>query len=118
AVLEELGLLVGEAARPFQSLHRQQRVPLAHLGDAAAVQKLQELDGELDVADAAAAGLDVVVAAAGAAGLLLDAPLQRLDLVDLAEAQVLAVDERLDVPDEAFAELQVAGDRAPLDGGL
>ena len=28
--------------------------------------------------------------------LLLDAPLQRLDLVDLGESQIFAIDERLD----------------------
>ena len=61
-------------------------------------EQLQELDGELDVADAAVAGLDLGVARAGPAGLLLDAPLDGLDLVDLGEAQVFAVDERLDTP--------------------
>ena len=36
-------------------------LPRAHLGQVAAVEQLQELDGELDVADAAVAGLDVAV---------------------------------------------------------
>ena len=43
--------------------------------------------------------------------LLLDPPLQRLDLVDLGEAEILAVDERLDRLEELLA--QVAGRRRP-----
>ena len=58
-VVEDAVLLVGQAAGPLQGLQRQERVALAHLGQVAAVEELQELDGELDVADAAAAGLDL-----------------------------------------------------------
>ena len=91
----------GQAAGDFQRFQRQQRVPLAHRGQVAAVEQLQELDGELDVADAAAAGLHLRSRRSPTRpALLLDLPLQRLDLVDLGEAEVFAVDERLDGREE------------------
>ena len=117
-IVEDAVLLVGEAAGALQGLQGQQRVALAHLGQVAAVEELQELDGELDVADAAAAGLDLGGADAALAGLLLDAPFQRLDLVDLGERQIFAVDERLDGLEEALAQGEVAGRRADLDERL
>ena len=104
-VVEDAIFLVGQAADLLQGLQGQQRVALADLGQVAAVEQLQELDGELDVADAAVAGLDLGVAVAGPAGLVLDAPLQRLDLVDLGEAEILAIDERLDGLEELLAQL-------------
>ena len=45
------------------------------------------------------------VAVAGLAGLLLDAPLERLDLVDLGEAEIFAIDKRLDGLQELLAQL-------------
>ena len=68
----------------------------AHLGILAAVQQLEELDDELDVADAAVAGLDLDLGRAGRERPLLDPPLQRLDLGDLGGAEVAAIDERRD----------------------
>ena len=68
--------------------------------DNAAVEELEELDRKLHVADTALARLHVVepfirrnTAAAGAA---FDAALDRFHLVDLGEAEVLAIHERLD----------------------
>ena len=58
------------------------------------------------------------VASPGAARLLLDRALERLDLVDLGEAEVFAIDERLDGLEELPAELEVAGDGADLDQRL
>ena len=52
------------------------------------------------------------VAVAGLAGLLLDPPLERLDLVDLGEAQIFAVDERLD----GSQELARRARRSPATG--
>src|SRR5207244_837944 len=105
-VVEEVVLLVGQAADALERLQGEQGVALADLGQVAAVEQLQELDAELDVADAAVAGLDLSVALAGPAGLLLDAALEGLDLVDLGETQIFAVDERLDGADELLAEFQ------------
>ena len=48
-----------QAADLFQLGHGLQRVAGAKLGQVAAVEQLQELDDELDVADAAVAGLHV-----------------------------------------------------------
>ena len=49
---------------------------------------------------------------------VLDPPLERLDLVDLGDAQILAIDERLDRLEEFLAEPGIAGDGANLDEGL
>ncbi len=117
-VVEDAIFLIGQAADVFEGVQGLEGVALAHVGQVAAVEQLQELDGELDVADAAVAGLDLVVAVAGLPGLLLDAPLQRLDLVDLGDAEILAIDERLDGLQELLAQAQVAGDGADLDQRL
>ena len=58
-VVEDAIFLIGQAADVLQGLHGLERVALADLGQVAAVEQLQELDGELDVADAAVAGLDL-----------------------------------------------------------
>ena len=59
----------------------------ADSGVLAAVQQLEELDHELDVANSAVAGLDLEIGASGRDRALLDPPLQRLDLRDLAGAR-------------------------------
>ena len=87
-------------------------------GLVAAVQKLQELDGEFDVADPAMARLDLGMAFACLAGFLLDAAFQRLDFINLAEAKVLAIDKRLDVLEKRLAQLEIARDRPQLDERL
>ena len=61
-VVEDAVFLIGQAADVFQGLQGQERVALADVRQVAAVEQLQELDGELDVADAAVAGLDLGVA--------------------------------------------------------
>ena len=63
-LFEDRPLLVRQAAGPIQLGQGFQRVAGSQLGQIAAVEQLQELDGELDVADAAAAGLHVAGAAA------------------------------------------------------
>ena len=77
-----------------------QGVGAADLRVLAAVEQLEELDHELDVADPAVARLDLEIGPAGRDRPLLDPPLQGLDLGDLAGAQVAAVDERGDRLDE------------------
>ncbi len=58
-VVEDAIFLIGQAADSFQGGQGEQRVALANFRQIAAVEELQKLDGELDVADAAAAGLDL-----------------------------------------------------------
>ena len=117
-VVEGAVLLVRQAPGRGQRLQRRQRGALPHRGQVAAVEQLQELHGELDVADAAAAGLDVALALPGVARLALHPPLHRLDLVDLRGGQVAAVDERLQGVDQLLAQGAVAGDGAELDQRL
>ena len=88
---QQHALLVGQAAALFQPGHGLQRVAGPQLGQVAAVEELQELDHELDVANAAVADLhvaDLVVAV----DVLLDPPLEGLDAADVGPAQVAAVD--------------------------
>src|SRR5690349_11888713 len=93
-IVENAILLIGEASHPFQSGQRQQGIALPKFRQVAAVEQLQELEGELNIADAAASGLDLGGADAGLAGLVLDAPLHHLDLVDLGETEIFTVDKR------------------------
>src|SRR5437867_859745 len=63
-------------------------------------------------------GLDLLVRFARPAGLLFDAALEGLDLVDFRDAEIFAIDERLDAADELFAQAHIAGDRTHFDEGL
>ena len=58
-LFQDVVLLVGEAADLGESVEGEEGVALADLGQVAAVEELEELDGELDVADAAVPGLDL-----------------------------------------------------------
>ena len=105
-VVFELGPLIGrERAGFFQAGDRVERVAGADFGQRAAVEQLQELDDELDVADAAVAGFDVADFAAFAFGALLDAALERLDARDVGEAEILAIDPRLEPSQQLLAEV-------------
>ena len=77
----------------------------AQLGHAAAQDQLLGLDEELDLADAAAADLEVVAGdpdrAVAAVGV--DLPLDRVDVADRRVVQVLAPEERLERPQEGVA---------------
>jgi len=117
-IREDVGFLGGEAACDFQGFEGEQRGLLADGGEIATVEELEELDGVLDVADAAAAGLHVLVVAAAAGGFLLHLAFQGLHLVDLGEAEILAVDERLDRLRELLAQGKIARDGPQLDEGL
>ena len=107
-------------ADPFvgvKALERVEGARPAHLRTAAAEDELLGLDEELDLADAAAAELDVVsgnddplVAAHG-----VDLALHRMDVGDRSIVEILAPDERREVGKEALAELEVARRRARLD---
>ena len=121
-VFEHRPLLVREAAGFLEAGDRVERVAGANFGQRAAVEQLQELDDELDVANAAVAGFDVAQVAAFAFGALLDAALERLDAGDIGEAEVPAIDPRLEAVEQLAAEVEVAGDgpgfdeRLPLPG--
>src|SRR5437899_12637406 len=114
-ILEYLVLLGGQAADLFQRLHGEQSVPLPNLRQVAAVEELEKLNGKLDVPDAAVAGLDFLITDSGPTDLLFDAPLERLDLVDFRETQVLSVYERFDGLEELLTQVQAAGDGPKLD---
>ena len=58
-VFQQRPLLMRQAAAVFQLGDRLERVAGAQGGQVAAVEQLQELDDEFDVADAAVAGFDV-----------------------------------------------------------
>ena len=89
-VVFELRPLLGrQAAGLLQAGDRVERVAGADLRQGAAVEQLQELDHELDVADAAVAGLHVAQVAAFVFGVLLDAALERLDARDVGQAEIL-----------------------------
>ncbi len=60
-VLQKRSLLHGQAANVFQLRDGLQRVAGADLRQIAAVEQLQELDHEFDVANATVAGLDVAM---------------------------------------------------------
>ena len=98
-----------------EPLDRDERVAGADLRDGAAVEELQELDDELDVADAAAARLHVPLGDAGVLGVLLDAPLEALDAGDVGEAEIAAVNPGPQLVEVLLAQLDVAGDGAGLD---
>ena len=95
-----------------------ERVAGADFGQRAAVEQLQELNDEFDVADAAVAGFDVAQVAAFALGALLDAALERLDAGDVGEAEVAAIDPRLEPVEQLAAQVEVAGDRPGFDERL
>ena len=75
----------------FQPREGVERIARADLGQRAAVEQLQELDHEFDVADAAVAGFDLAVVGPGALRLLLDAAFERLDARNVGRGQIAAV---------------------------
>ena len=78
--------------------------------DAPAVQQLQRLRDELDVADAAGVELDVPAVVVPPVRSL-DLVLQALDAGDRGVVHARAVDDRVERMNRAPAEVDVAGDR-------
>ena len=98
--------------RGGERLERPQRRRLSERSIARAVGELQHLREHLDLADAAAADLDVAIEI----GLLaLGALLEAEDLLERRMIEVAPVDERLDQLEEALAQLEVAGERPRLE---
>jgi hypothetical protein len=117
-VLQDGLLLMRQAARRGEPLDGDERVARSDLSDGAAVEELEELNDELDIANSAAARLHVPFRDARVLGVLLDLSLEPLDAGDVGEAQVAAVDPRPQVMQIFLAEVEVAGDRPGLDVGL
>src|SRR6516162_2234189 len=57
-ILEDAVFLIGQAADALEGGEAEQRVALTQLREIAAVEELQELDGEFDVADTASPGFN------------------------------------------------------------
>ena len=115
---QEQSLLVGQAADLFELGDGLQRVRGPQLGQVGAVEKLEELDHELDVPNAAVAGLDVSGVGLLVVRLFLDASLQRLDPGDVGPVQVAAVDPGAQPVEERAAQLEIAGGGSGFDKGL
>ena len=115
---EGLGVLVRDVALVGEHGERPEGVGLAQALVAAAVDDLEELDRELDVADAAAAALHLGELLAAAPDVLLEADLRAPDVVDRGLVQVARVDRAGDAVDEGGAEGCVARGRARLDHRL
>src|SRR3546814_9373057 len=86
---------------------------------AAAPDELLRLGEELDLADAAAAELQVVARHrdAAAAAVRVDLALDRMDVADRLEIQAAAPDEGPEMGEESFAGVDVPGHRARLQHG-
>ena len=87
------------------------------LAQPAAPDQLLGLREELDFADAAAAGLDVVALDrdSPAAAVRVDLALDRVDVLDRRKIEVFAPDKRLQLAQKALPGDAVAGHRAGLD---
>ena len=110
-------LVARGAVDPAEFRQRRQhveRAPAAQFRLAAAGDELLGLDEELDLADAAAAELDVVAGDRhhGVAAMVVDLALDRMDVGDGGEIEVLAPDVGGESGEEGVAGLPVAGDRA------
>jgi hypothetical protein len=95
------------------------RPPAAERRVAAAGDKLLGLDEELDLADAAAAELDVVAGDGdlGMAAEVVDLPLDRMDVGDGGVVEIFPPDIGDELGEEGLARSDIAGDRPRLDEG-
>src|SRR5690606_34093586 len=98
---------------------RRERRRSAQRRIAAAVDELVDLDEELDLADAAAAALEVEAGAERLAlrVMIADQPADRLDFTDRAEIEAASPDEGMDRIEEIAAERRIAGAEAGADEG-
>ena len=114
---QEDALLVSQATALFQIRHGLQGIAGAKLREVAAVEKLQELDHELDVADATVADLHVAGLVL-AVGRLLDSPFEGLDAADVGPAEIAAVNPGRKLLEKMLAQFHVARRRPGLDKRL
>ena len=103
-----------QAAGVLQLRNRFQRVARGRLRHVAAVEQLQKLDDELDVANAALPRLHVKGVFPLRVGAVLDAAFERLDAGDIGQGQVAAIDPRLEIGEELLPQVEVAGHGAAL----
>ena len=116
---QRVRVLIGDEARAAQPLERVDRRRRADLGVRRAVLELEQLHGELDVRERAAAQLEVELGVlARRDALPLDARLHAPHLAHVVLGERVAVHERLDELDEPLGELGVAGDRTRLEQRL
>ncbi len=100
---------IGQTTGRLERLHGVERTSLANGRQVAAIEKLQELNGELDVANTPATGLHVTFAIPGVVRLVFDSPFHCLDFVDFREAQILSPDESFDGAKKVFTKRTIAG---------
>ena len=109
-VVQRLAVLAADVAAAGQRGQRAQRRGRPDRLVGAAVHELEQLDGELDVAQAAGAELELPLGLVGR-DVLDDPAAHRLGVLDEAVPLGGAPDHRRDHLDVLPAELQVAGDR-------
>ena len=112
------GALVDAAARG-ETAQRRAGLRYPQLGQPAAPDQLLCLGKELNFADAAAAGLDVVTLDRDSRAPLmrLDLPLDRVDVRDRRKVEMLAPDKGLQLREKALRRATVPRHRAGLDQG-
>src|SRR5262245_17378266 len=103
----------------MKGAERADRRRIAQRRIAPAEDQLLGLGEELDLADAAAPELDVVAQDRDPrmAGMSVDLALDRVDVLDGREVEVLAPDERLQVLEELSSRVPIAGTLTRLDPG-
>ena len=111
------GVVPADVAAGRQRGQRRHRAADAQRRVAAPVHELQQLDGELDVAQAAAAELDLALGLRGR-DVLLDPAAHRLHVGDEAGPVAGLPHQRPQRVDVGPAEVGVAGDRAHLEQRL
>ncbi len=115
SVIHDMAFLGTQAANLLEPGDGQKGGPMADLGILAAVQQLEKLDDELDIANAPLARLDLDLGRSGRHGALFDPPLEQLNLGNLGGAQIAAVDKRFDRLEKSLPQFEVARDRPALD---
>ena len=117
-VREPPRLLPGEVAALGEPVERAQAVPLAEPGILAAVEELEGLDVELDVADPPDTELDVALLLPARAEAPVDPVLHRPDLAERLALEPGAVDDLARQVEERLPDPLVPGGHARLDERL
>ncbi len=112
--IESVGVGALDVAAVGELVQRVEGGGRPHGGVVTTVHELQQLHGELDVADATATTLELAVADALALGALLGALLHGPDLADGVGVELLGPHPRRGDGHEPLTELEVAGDRSCL----
>ena len=97
---ERRGVGLGDVALGGERVQRRKGVRAPQTGVAPAVHDLEQLDGELDVANAAAAALDLGELLAALADVLLEPHLRPAHVVDRGGLEMRRIHEGLDPGDE------------------